>query len=735
MRKPQAEESSRELKKLALGALVGLGGTVLAVGLWLSGALEPFELKTWDVRARLLARPGPATGEVALILLDQNSLDWAADTLGLPWPWPRETYAAVTRFCQRAGARALAFDVLYTEASSYGVYDDESFGDAAAEFGRVVASVFLSDQSGSAEAWPEELPRPELELRPELQLGRSPERSLPAVPRPRGFLETLTFSRATFPIPELARNARILANVNLTRAADTDGIYRRAPLFGLFADAVLPTLGAGTYLAANPEVRSLGLGPKTATVGGRAIPLDRAGRALLRYRGPLDVYRPLAAAAVMQSELQIQAGETPTIDPETLRGKYVLFGFSAPGLFDLRSSPVSGTYPGVGVHATLLDNLLSGDFMRDVPIWLTVLVILVLAVGAGIASVRTSGAARSVLLYVVVLAIPLALSLGGYALGRWLPLLVVEIGAVLTLVSGGVVNYATEGRQKRYIKSAFRQYLSPTVIEQLIAHPERLKLGGERRDLSIFFSDLQGFTSISEVLTPEELTALLNDYLSAMTDIIQEEGGTIDKYEGDAIIAFWNAPLEQTDHGLRAVRAALRCQKRLAELRPAFRERAGKDLLMRVGLNSGPAVVGNMGSHTRFDYTMLGDAVNLAARLEGINKQFRTYTMISAATREAMAEAFPTRELARVAVVGKSKPVVVYEPLLPEEHAARLPLLEAYAPALAAFYAGRFAEAEDLFARTAAQDPPAAAYVEKCRELQAHPPEGSWDGVWVMTSK
>jgi adenylate cyclase len=156
---------------------------------------------------------------------------------------------------------------------------------------------------------------------------------------------------------------------------------------------------------------------------------------------------------------------------------------------------------------------------------------------------------------------------------------------------------------------------------------------------------------------------------------------------------------------------------------------------MRIGLNSGPAVVGNMGSRTRFDYTMLGDAVNLAARLEGINKQFRTYTMLSAATRQAMAESFPTRELARVAVVGKKNAVVVYEPMLPEDHDARKPLLDSFALALAAFYAGRFAEAEGLFARTVADDPPAAAYVEKCRELQARPREGPWNGVWIMTSK
>jgi len=220
-----------------------------------------------------------------------------------------------------------------------------------------------------------------------------------------------------------------------------------------------------------------------------------------------------------------------------------------------------------------------------------------------------------------------------------------------------------------------------------------------------------------------------------MTDIIQEEGGTIDKYEGDAIIAFWNAPVTQSDHALRAVRAALRCQAELASLRPHFKEKVGKDLFMRIGLNSGPAVVGNMGSRTRFDYTMLGDAVNLAARLEGVNKQFRTYTMVSGATVEKLGGAFPVRELARVAVVGRREPVTIFEPLLPEAQAAARPLLDSFAEGLQAFYAGRFAEAERLFARTASSDPPAAAYVEKCRELAASAPPQPWNGVWIMTSK
>ena len=219
-----------------------------------------------------------------------------------------------------------------------------------------------------------------------------------------------------------------------------------------------------------------------------------------------------------------------------------------------------------------------------------------------------------------------------------------------------------------------------------------------------------------------------------MTDIIHEEGGTVDKYEGDAIIAFWNAPLPQPDHALRGVRAALRCQETLAELRPEFKLRAGKDLLMRIGMNTGEAVVGNMGSRKRFDYTMLGDSVNLAARLEGVNKQFDTYTMVSGSTYGVVKESFPARELARVAVVGRKEPVTVYEPMMKEEYESKRGDLDSFSQGLHLFYEGHFEEAKDQFSRIADRDPPAARYVDKCGVLLEEKPE-SWNGVWVMTEK
>ncbi len=490
----------------------------------------------------------------------------------------------------------------------------------------------------------------------------------------------------------------------------------------------------GAYLAAAPDA-PLRIAPSAIVVGGHRIPIDGGGNALLNFRGPSGTHRSYSAAAVIQSELRIREGKDPVIPGKDLfRDKYVFFGLSAPGLFDLRPTPVSGVYPGVEINATALDNILSGDFIRPAPNPALLALTLLLTLLAGLVTARVSGIAGSLLVYGFFLLLPGLLAAAAYRAGFRLPLIVQEVGVAVTLFSAGVIYYTTEGRQKLFIKNAFKQYLSPAVIEELIRYPERLKLGGERRVLSIFFSDLEGFTGISEGLEPEELTTLLNGYLSAMTDIIHEEGGTVDKYEGDAIIAFWNAPLLQSDHAGRCVRAALRCQEKLAEMRPAFRERIGKDLRMRIGINSGAAVVGNMGSHTRFDYTMLGDAVNLAARLEGINKQFGTYTILSQATLDLLAGTVPVRELSRVSVVGRRESVTIYEPMVPAEYASRADDLRIFAGGLAAFYQGRFAEAERIFIGLAERDAAARSYAAKCRSLIEQPPE-AWNGVWVVTTK
>jgi adenylate cyclase len=704
------------IKKGLTGLALGLIACVVAFLLWYQGALAGFEHATWQWRVAHFARPAPATSQMRIIALDQKSLDWGRRENGLSWPWPREAYATVLAFCKRAGVRVVAFDVLFSEPSLHGVADDQALAQAMRENGPVVLSYTLAPPG-------------------EEQGGDGPRPSALAI---SGFSQWLAGSRGpvlpqavTMPVAELAESSAMLANIS--NRPDPDGVFRRAPLFVNLAGQPVPSLALAAYLAGAPGPVPLSLGKNHLQVGALGVALDEAGQAILNFRGPSRTVPTLSLAAVVQSELQLEAGETPVIDPAEFKDAYVFLGMTAPGLYDLRAIPMDGVYPGVEIHATMLDNLLSQDFLRDSPIWLAAALTLFFGMLASVAILFCRNAWHSSLAFVLLLPLPFGAGFIAYGQGVWLPVGVQAAAVLLALISGVVFNFATEGRKKRYIKRAFSQYLHPTVIDQLVNNPERLRLGGEKRELSIFFSDLAGFTGMSERLDPERLTLLLNEYLSAMTDIILESGGTIDKYEGDAIIAFWNAPLTQNDHARRAVRTALRCQERLAGLRPDFKARFGCDLFMRIGINTGPVVVGNLGSSQRFDYSILGDSANVAARLEGVNKEFGTEILISGACRNQLPEGVRVREIARVGVVGRKEPITVFEPLA-QGDADRDERLGRFAVALAQYYGGEVAKAMAAFQDIAAEDGVAARYAARCREMLANPPL-AWDGVWRMGSK
>lgn len=688
-------------KKLFYGFLLGLVSAFIALILKLDG-LENY---AWMWRVRTMAHPSPATRQIKLIKLDQASLDWGKNTLSLSWPWPREIYGALLDFCKRGGAKAVAFDVLFTEPSSYGVNDDQALGAAIRRGPPFVGAVFLGDQ-GEFTNWPAAVPV-------KVPVFQGLEKGSVGVSNP-----WKNAPRAAFPIAAVATNAALLANVN--DIPDFDGVFRRATLLRSFGGHVLPSLGLATYLAGGGALDA-----------GR-LPLDARGRAILRFIGPSGTHQAFSAARIINSELALREGKEPETKPQVVKDGYVLFGFTAPGLLDLRPTPASKVYPGVEIHATALDNILTRMFLRDATPWVAVLATLWLALSAGIAGTLSRKAWQSVLGFVVFLPIPFALGFGGYALGWWWPIAPGFVATLLALIGAVVVNYATEGRQKAFIKNAFRYYLGAEVIEQLIADPSKLKLGGEKRELTIFFSDIEKFSGFSEKLDPPMLTALLNEYLGAMGAIIKEEGGYLDKYIGDAIVAFWNAPMPQTDHAARACRAALRCQRLLTERREEWRGKFGAIVKSRIGLNTGAVVVGNMGSAERFNYTMLGDAANLASRLEGANKAFGTYLMVSETTWRRNGGDFVGRELGQLRVVGRKTPVKVYE-LSGLPGAARPANFSAFEQALTLFYAGKFTAAEAAFEKWP-DDPAAKAYAIQCQGLIAHPPSG-WNGVLGLTEK
>lgn len=705
--------------KSRLFQAVGAAGVsiLLALILWETGMLTTWENRVWDLQSRILASPSPHTDDITLVLVDQESLEWVQEHMGLAWPWPRELYGAIIDTINRHQALSIGFDVLFTEPSAFGVSDDTALGKSIAASKHFAAgSVFPGKTLGKHNSWPDDVPPPSFMAAQDLHtMDRLP-----------------SYGRLTMPIAEVAINSTILSNVH--HDPDQDGIYRSLHPLVMMNTTPLPALGLGMYLAAHPEA-TVSLHDDTLSVGESDIPIDEYGRVLIRFRGPPGTYSRISAATLIREEMLYREGEIKEFPVnEQLKDKYVFFGFSAPGLFDLRPTPVGAIFSGVEINATLLDNLLSNDFINPLRKSLKITIVILVTLLLGLLISGFSGPLMLTVIALFFLLLPPLLSFTLYSLGYRFELLPFEIAMGGTIGLSFMFSYMQEGKQRRFIKHSFSHYLSPHVIEELLNDPERLQLGGDRKELTIFFSDLQGFTSISENLDPDQLIQLLNDYLSAMTDIILEEEGTIDKYEGDAIIAFWNAPLDTPDHAVRAVSAALRCQKRLAELRPLFQKQCGHEMHMRIGINSGPAVVGNLGSSNRFDYSMLGDAVNLAARLEGANKQFDSYTMISESTYGQLNETFFCRELARLTVVGRKEPVRVYEPFLSSEYKQKEKELKIFSTGLEAFYDGDFTTAVVKFKEIKDVDPSARRYLNKCKSLQENTPE-KWNGVWSLTSK
>ena len=691
-----AENKNRRAKTLIYLSAVALGTFALAAFLYSAGIFASLENKTYDALMVYTSPYFTPNDDICFIGIDQDSMTRAQKERGWGWPWPREAYGMIAEYLKAGGAKSLTFDVLFTEPSVYGDSDDEAFAADCADYGAVVHAMFLN----AAEA-----------------------------------------NGALLPVPSIRQSAALIGST--VSAKDGDDMIRRGRLFYEAGGTKYPALGLAPLLLEDENAgRSA---DEVIAEYEKSLPTNADGTVYLRYKGSVNRYAHYSAYDILESYDQYLRGEEPEIPPDNFADAFVYFIYYAPGLFDICSTPIAKDYPGAGVHMTLLDGILTDNFIIPSPKAAAYLYMLFCAI-IGALCVRGANAAskRGILLIALaIVVIPGAMCATSFFLfvrNIWIPLVAPLICFLISLFGSIIVSYGMEGRQKQFIKNAFSQYLSPAVIDGLIANPHRLKLGGERRHISIFFSDVQSFTSLSEKLSPETLTELLNQYLTEMTNIILEHGGTIDKYEGDAIIAFWNAPSDQSDHALRAINAAIKCQSRLAELAESFKAKVGRPLWTRIGLNTGDAIVGNMGSNLRFDYTMLGDSVNLASRLEGLNKQFGTYLMCSLQTKKEAEEhgcRLKWRELGRVSVVGKTEAVNVFEPIPSETYAKKEKVYRAFEAALKMFYAGKIAEAKKYFDALSAHDAPSASYSAKCDLLLQ---DGSfktpeWQGVWVATSK
>ncbi|MCL2806446.1 MAG: adenylate/guanylate cyclase domain-containing protein [Treponema sp.] len=792
-------------KKLTALIIICLVFLVIT-GLRLLGVFTFLENKSYDMRVRFWANSSFSipSHDIVLILIEQDCLDWALQERGWGWPWPRQAYAEIVDFMNLSKVKSVAFDVLFSEPSIYrnarqdeiidtaimelenaentivpaegrrGAArqtfriavdalqslkereDDASFINAAANFGNVVQAVVFSTQSGNIFSWPGDLESP-----------------LFLLENFDGIMEKFSVGeneRGQFPIHGLRESAGALGSV--TGIPDSDGIIRRLKLFTLFDNKAIPGLSAATLLV-DGKNNNLYFNSKNSTIEWEdiSIPVDKDGYALLRYRGELGRYIPYLASAILKSSEMLKNNEEPLLSPSNFEGTHVFFGFNAQGLFDIFSTPISAIYPGVGCHVTMLDNMLQGDFIRESSELVNILILLAVVIVIVCITIFLHRIALSVSGMVVIVA---AIIIGAFASyqfgGLWVPMITYLAGTLAAFVTATLYNYATEGSQKRFIKSAFSQYLSPKVIEQIIHDPSQLKLGGENRQMSAIFTDVRAFSTFSEALgDPAKLVELLNFYLTRMSNIILDNQGTIDKYVGDAIVSFFGAPIHMKNHAALACRSAVMMKKAELEINREALEKGlvnqkvlealfakgkikGMDdpcpVFTRLGINSGDMVVGNMGTPNKMDYTIMGNAVNLAARLEGVNDQYNTGgILISEYTKTQLSEngsgnEFVMRPLSRVRVVGINTPLRLYELLdiTKEAPPELLEMVKNWEQAFDLYEKKDFPAARNIFQGIFGKngnDLVAKKYIDRCAKFISSPPdEKAWDsGVDNLTSK
>ncbi|MBN1543834.1 adenylate/guanylate cyclase domain-containing protein [Candidatus Woesearchaeota archaeon] len=462
-------------------------------------------------------------------------------------------------------------------------------------------------------------------------------------------------------------------------------------------------------------------------------PVEKKSRFLVNYIGKTGMYPTYSFSDIVNGRY----------GPDEFKDKIILVGATAPDLHDNYFVPTSygQAMPGVEIHANTIQQFITGKNLNIAPDWLTILIII--AVSAGVALLvfylpiwlGTAVSAAGLIAYTFT-----AISI--FSTGWILNIIYVPATIVATYVATMIYFYQSEKKHRKKVLGAFEKYVSKDVIKHILENPDRLKLGGEKREITVFFSDIRGFTTISEKLTPEQLVALLNEYLTEMTNIILKHNGVVDKYMGDAIMAFWNAPLDQPKHAERACMTSLEMENRLKELQKKWSDDGVPPLEIGIGLNTGPAVVGNMGSYERFDYTAMGDTVNLGSRLEGLNKPYATRIIISQTTKKQIeGRPFLTRKLDLVAVKGKKEPIMIYELVSKKEDAKHWysDVIRHFESGLDHYFKQKWEEAVKEFKEAdkirEGGDPPSKAFIERCEHFRKHPPGKDWDGVWVMKTK
>jgi adenylate cyclase len=695
------------MNKRIVYILICLAASLCAIILYRSAVplIQQLDLRLKDARFRLRGpqRPDP---RVVVVAIDNKSVK----ELGR-WPWSREVTAGLITALKGYGVRITALDIVFSEPQ--GPLPDQRLADAVGRSGNVVLGYFFRQEPQTlSSAAHEQLAASRIRL-----LRSEKGASFPPIPE---------FPSLDATIPRVGAKALACGFFNVI--PDDDGLCRTIPLLALYDGAVYPSLALkalGLYLGKEPRVEVAPFGIRTLALNDLALPVGEGGSLALNYYGPGGSFVTLSAVDVLNR--RVATG--------VLRNALVFVGATEAGIADLRATPFDPVMPGVEIHATVAANALEGRFLvrnsSTVALEIGAIVLVPLLLARLLAS--SSGTLAGLGWF--------AFSVAGYLLANLyvFSYLAWDLSVIFPLVPlfagyTGCEAYRNLVIEKRgrYLKSAFGSYVSPDLVEVIVKDPDRLRLGGERREITVLFSDIRAFTTISESLQPEDLVRLLNGYLSPMTRIILEERGTLDKYIGDAVMAIFNAPLDVANHAEHACRTAFRMLDRLTTLNAEFSSSGLPEIDIGIGINTGDAIVGNMGADIRFDYTAIGDNVNLASRLEGLNKYYGTRILVTSATRHQAGDAFLFREADLVRVKGKREPVTVFE-LMTSRHELAAP----FSRGLSLYRERRFAEAAPLFAELNGRfgDRLSLLYQERCDSFLLAPPPADWDGVCTLQAK
>ncbi len=738
------------------GFKISLLVSIAVVAVYLAGApfLDLMELKALDLRfvSRGAVKPG---NEVVIAVIDEKSLD----ALGR-WPWSRKTIAGLIDILTAYGVRSIGLDIVFAEP------DENLDLERITSFRKRVEALGLENPElmeylslAEKEVDNDRILAEAIERSGKVTLGyffHASKRGLEHIKGSNSDVDLETIWSSRYPSVKYQserakrtslKEAYALEN-NLDEFADAaegsgffnvfpdrDGTVRWAPLVIQYKGSFFPSLPLRVLqhcLASSLlSLRIADYGVEGIQLGKIMIPTDERGKVLINYYGPPKTFPHYSIADILSG----------SIPPGAFRDKILLVGATAIGIYDMRVTPFGSTYPGVEIHASIIDNVLRQYFLIR-PDWITIIdLTIVMGLGLLLGFVlpklkAVSGAAFTIFLFFAFFMLNRYLFVSK---GVWINIVYPFLVLLLVYIGVTVFRYITEEREKKKIRGAFHYYVTASVVNEMLKNPEKLKLGGEKKELSVLFSDIRGFTTISEGLSPEMLVKLLNEYLTVMTDIVFKYDGLLDKYMGDAIMAVYGAPLDQDDHAHRACGTALDMIEELVALQDKWQANGTPRFDIGIGINTGSMVVGNMGSDRRFDYTVMGDSVNLGSRLEGANKQYHTNIIIGEFTYEKVKDKFFCRELDSVRVKGKNLPVKIYELIgrnwVPGDMWEAFDL---FRRGLKEYKERRWNEAVETFNRILdlrPDDYPSRLYVERSKSLIENPPSQDWDGVFIMHTK